>query len=79
MCREKKNSKAGELSRVFNYDLEWSPAPDIFANILVHYPEMSVDLFAFRLNCKLKNCVSPTAEPHVTAVDAFSIIWTHQL
>ena len=38
-----------------------------------------VDLFASRLNCKLAAYVSRRAEPHVLAVDAFSIIWNDHL
>ena len=61
---------ADERSKVFNDDLEWSLST-IFARILAYYPELSVDTFALRLNCKLTNYVSCTAEPHVMAVDAF--------
>ena len=73
----KNNLEADELSRVFNDDLEWSLSNNIFARILAYYPELSVDLFASRLNCKLTNYVSCTAEPHVMAVYAFSLTWNH--
>ena len=76
----KTNVEADELSRKdFQDDLEWSLAPHIFDRVISHFPDMSVDLFASRLNCKLATYVSRRAEPHVLAVDAFSIIWNDHL
>ena len=50
-----------------------------FDRVISHFPDMSVDLFASRLNCKLATFVSRRAEPHVLAVDAFSIVWNDHL
>lgn len=75
----KNNHEADELSRNFNDDLEWSLAPEIFEEILSHYPDMSVDLFASRLNYKLSQYISRRPEPDAMAVDAFSIVWTDKL
>ena len=71
------NQEADELSRVFNDDLEWSLAPCIFEQLLSHFPDMKVDLFASRLNYKLDNCVSRRPEPHAYAVDAFTVVWNN--
>ena len=71
------NQEADELSRVFNDDLEWSLAPCIFEQLLSHFPDMKVDLFASRLNYKLDNYVSRRPEPHAYAVDAFTVVWNN--
>ena len=65
-CARKNNLEADKLSRVFNDDLEWSLSTNTFARILVYYPELSVELFAWRLNCKLTN--------YVTRIDK---LWMH--
>ena len=75
----KMNQEADKLSRVFNDDLEWSLNCETFKEIMAWYPEISVDLFASRLNNKLKNYVSLRPDPHALAVDAFSIMWTGKL
>ena len=75
----KMNQEADKLSRVFNDDLEWSLNCETFKKIMAWYPEISVDLFASRLNNKLKNYVSLRPDPHALAVDAFSIMWTGKL
>ena len=76
----KTNVEADELSgKDFQDDLEWSLAPHIFDTVVGHFPDMSVDLFASRLTCKLATYVSRRAEPHILAADAFSIIWNDHL
>lgn len=73
------NQEAIQLSKVFNDDLEWSLAPSIFKQLLIHFPDMSDDLFASRLNFKLEEYVSHRPELHVQAVDTFVIVWHSNL
>ncbi|MES9881024.1 MAG: reverse transcriptase domain-containing protein [Sedimenticola sp.] len=73
------NTEADELSRKFNDDLEWSLSDIVFTAIYKLYPDMSVDLFASRLNNKLIKYVSRRLEPNAIAVDAFSLTWEDEL
>lgn len=73
------NHEADKLSRVFNGDLEWAVDSNIFDKLVSLYPEMSVDLFASRLNHKLDIYVSLRPDPHAFAVDNFSLMWTEKL
>lgn len=73
------NKEADELSRVFNDDLEWSLHADIFCQIQSHFPDISVDLFASRLNHKTTEYISLRPDPHALAVDAFSHAWNGKL
>ena len=73
------NSEADKMSRSFNEDLEWALVPQVFQRILDHFPDLSIDLFASRLNHKLAKYVSIQPEPSALAVNAFSIEWTGAL
>lgn len=73
------NSEADEMSRSFNDDLEWSLSTPIFDKIQRHFPDLSIDLFASRLNNKLEKYVSYRPEPNAFAIDAFSFQWTDEL
>lgn len=72
------NCEADEMSRSFNDDLEWSLNEHQFAKILKEFPDLSIDLFASRLNYRLERYVSFRPEPHAYAVDAFSFDWTNE-
>ena len=60
-------------SRNFNERIEWSLHPTVFRWITqrLWYPE--IDLFASRLNAKVKKFVSWRPDPEACAVDAFTI------
>lgn len=73
------NHEADKFSRVFNDDLEWAVDSNIFDKLVSLYPELSVDLFALRLNHKLDIYVSLRPDPHAFAVDTFSLMWTEKL
>ena len=73
------NSEADKMSRSFNKDLEWALVPQVFQKILDHFPDLSIDLFASRLNHKLAKYVLFQPEPSAFAVKAFSIEWTGAL
>ena len=69
------NCEADEESRTINDDTEWSLRPEIFAAILGKFQLIAVDLFASRLNNKVKRYVSRRPDPYAYAIDAFSLTW----
>ena len=73
------NHEAGEESRADNDDTEWSLREEVFKSIHVMHPEMSVDLFASRLNHKLIKYVARRPDPNAIAIDAFTMTWTNEL
>ena len=72
------NCEADEESRAVNDDTEWSLNQGTFNSIQKIYPELSVDLFASRLNHKLKKYVSRRPDPNAIAVDAFALTWINE-
>lgn len=72
------NVEADKESRSFNEDLEWSLCPEAFSLIKEAYPELSLDLFASRLNYKLPKFVTRRPEPNAFAIDAFSLTWSDE-
>ena len=75
----KDNVYADYHSRNFNERFEWSLNLTVFRWITqrLWYPE--IDLFASRLNAKVKKFVSWYPDPEACAVDAFTIDWETQL
>ena len=75
----KDNVYADYHSRNFDERIEWSLHPTVFRWITqrLWYPE--IDLFATRLNAKVKKFVSWRPDPEACAVDAFTIDWGAQL
>ncbi len=75
----KLNVQADEMSRKFNNDLEWALCPIIFDKIKHQFPDMTIDLFASRLNHKLPKYVSRLPDPGAISVDEFSMTWTGEM
>ena len=71
----KDNCEAEAESRTEKDDTEWSLDAKIFNNIHETFPELTVDLFASRLNNKLPKYVSRNLDPNAFATDAFSLTW----
>jgi len=71
------NVLADLRSRKFKDNLGWSLNRDIFAKICKAFGEPQVDLFASRLNHKIKKYVSWEPEPDNWRTDAFSFPWTN--
>jgi len=69
------NTVADKKSRVFHNNTEWSLSDDIFSSIIDKWGVPDIDLFASRLNFKVKPYISWEADPHSFGVDAFSINW----
>lgn len=73
----KDNCEADAESRTENDDTEWSLDTNIFNTIRETFPELTVDLFASRLNNKLPKYVSRRPDPNAFAIDAFSLTWNN--
>ena len=69
------NEEADDASRNFNDETEWSLSQDKFAEICQILGEPQVDLFASRLNFKVKPFCSWMPDPEATYIDSFSIDW----
>lgn len=70
------NSLADLLSRRSQVlGTEWTLHPAIFRRIHLLVPQLSVDLFATRLNTQLPRFVSPCPDPQAWQIDAFSMDW----
>ena len=69
------NAIADSLSRDFNTSVEWSLNDSVFDKLCSIFEQPSVDLFASRLNHKLKSYVSWKPDPGSIACNAFSIDW----
>lgn len=73
------NCEADEESRTINVDTEWTLKSDIFAEIIQVYPEITVDLFASRLNNQVPKYVSRRPDPNAFAIDAFTFTWSDDM
>lgn len=75
----KKNIEADRASREFNENLEWSLNDAVFESIKNRFGEFTIDLFASRINYKVKNFISWRPDPLSSYVDAFSVKWDFKL
>ena len=70
------NHEADKASRDINkYDKEWQLSPNIFLKVDQLFGPHTVDLFASRVNCQVKDYVSWQPDPGAIAVNAFHISW----
>lgn len=69
------NVDADEQSRHFNDKHEWALNTGAFQEIIAEYPELTIDLFATRLNHKICTYCSWKPDPGCSFVDAFSLNW----
>ena len=56
----KLNIEADKASREFKDDIEWSLDLTAFDTLTAKWGKPNIDLFASRLNCKVKKCVMET-------------------
>lgn len=70
-----KNVTADEKSRKFNQDSEWSLNQEIFGILCQEFGKPDIDLFASRLNHKVKIFCSWEPEPGAAHVDALMLDW----
>lgn len=69
------NCEADYESRHQNDDTEWELDNKVFKTITEYFGNPCIDLFASRLNNKLKEYSSYKPDPHAKFVDAFSENW----
>jgi hypothetical protein len=69
------NIEADEESRKFRDNLEWTLRADIFEDICSKYGKPTVDLFASRLNCRVRRFFSWLPDPDAEIIDAFTTSW----
>ena len=71
----KENTEADEASRIFDENTEWSLAKDVFDDIEKHFMKFDIDLFASRLNAKVRHYASWKPDPNALFVNAFTSDW----
>ena len=70
------NTRADKLSRLKTVDYDYFLSQETFSSISDFLPfPLIIDLFASRLNFKIKNYVSWENDPHSSLVNAFSFKW----
>ena len=73
------NREADEESRTKNDDTEWTLRSEIFTEILQTYPEITVDIFASRLNNQTESYIARRPDPNAFAIGSFTITWSHDV
>lgn len=69
------NVESDTESRKYKPELEWSLSDKIFSVIQSKFVNMSIDLFASRLNNKLEKYCSWKPDPHAIAINSFHLNW----
>lgn len=75
----KKNVEADRASREFNENLEWSLNDALFEAIKNRFGNFTIDLFASRINYKVRNFISWRPDPLASYVNAFTVKWDFEL
>ena len=70
------DTEADNLSRSFNFTLEWMLPKHIFNSIVIHFGQPNIDLFASRLNVQITDYVSWKPDAQAKFIDAFSFEWS---
>lgn len=69
------NVESDTESRKFKPELEWALNDKVFSKIQSIFPDMSIDLFASRLNNKLEKYCAWRPDPQAMAINAFHLDW----
>jgi len=69
------NVEADEESRIFREDREWALSHDIFDRICQQFGPLEVDIFATRVNTKLRRFHSWLPDPDAECIDTFTTDW----
>ena len=69
------NIQADRASRAFKDSIEWSLSKEVFQSILSHWGPFHMDMFASRLNHKVKDYVAWRPDPGAAFIDAFCVNW----
>ena len=70
------NTLPDEKSRVFDDKTEWMLNVEIFREVVNHFVEPDIDLFASRLNFQIKRYVAWMPDPDAWCIDAFALNWS---
>ena len=70
------NTLADEKSRVFDDKTEWMLNGEIFREVVNHFVEPDIDLFASRLNFQVTRYVAWMPDPNALCIDAFALNWS---
>ena len=73
------NVEADNESRCQKPDLEWSLNDSVFKTLKTRFSNLSVDMFASRLNFKLEKYFSWKPDPFAFAINAFHVKWDFPL
>jgi hypothetical protein len=73
------NVEADDASRVFKDELEWTLSHTVFQDIVAHFGQPDIDLFASHLNCKVPIFCSFKPDPLAHTIDAFNLNWHNML
>ena len=60
-------------SRAFKDSVEWSLSNEVFQSLLSHWGPFRMDMFASRLNYKVKDYVAGQPDPGPAFIDAFCV------
>ena len=74
-CPGSLNVEADDASRIFNDSTEWKLNSNSFEDACTSWGELSIDLFASRLNHQLIPYCAWQPDPHAFAVDCFLLDW----
>ena len=66
---------ADELSRKINENIEWSLNDELFKQICKKFGKPDIDLFATRINTKVKKYMSLNPDPGAIGINAFAHCW----
>lgn len=70
-----KENRADFASRIVNPDTEWALSDQAFQNVVQHFGQPDIDLFASRDNSKCSRFISWKQDPDAESVDAFTVSW----
>ena len=69
------NVEADAASRIFSDDTEWTLHPHVFEHLVQRFGTPDIDLFASRLNCRVKPFCSWQPDPEALHIDSLNISW----
>ena len=73
-----KNTVADKESRKLRNNLEWSLQTPIFDKIRLVYGPVTINLFATRINARVRHFYSYTPDPEACGHDAISFSWQQE-
>ena len=73
-----RNKVVDKESRKLRDSLEWPLKEKFFQKIKGNFGQVTTDLFASRVNCKVNRYYSYNLEPEDIGIDAFSYRWSNE-